>query len=324
MFGLVACEKKEEKPADGTKDQQGNTEPAGKETRSLIHVNAGMSDDFQRVTAQALKEAVEEAGWTYELMDPNGNMNTQVEMIENATVKNPDVIAINSIDPEAIVPACQAAIDKGILIIEVGNIVNIEDMPIRAFPDFAEVGEIAMTELCEAIGGEGEILLMNYEVRSAAVVGREEGWRKVLKKYPNITVTEQFADLDYAAMQTVAENMLQAHPNAKGIFGDTGAGVVGAVNAALALGRTDLVITGADSDKEILRHIKEGNVLCSVASDLPTYAKTFFAAAKNLIEGKDYESVFRMDNIKITQENVDEVFQTTFGYSLDDYIKTGK
>lgn len=70
--------KKEEKPADGTKDQQGNTEPAGKETRSLIHVNAGMSDDFQRVTAQALKEAVEEAGWTYELMDPNGNMNLKL------------------------------------------------------------------------------------------------------------------------------------------------------------------------------------------------------------------------------------------------------
>lgn len=316
---LIACTAN-----NGNGTSNGNSTNGNSDLKDLIiYVNAGMSDDFQRVSADAVERTAGELEWQYELMDANANMNTQVEMIENAIVKNPKIIAINSIDPDAIAEACQDALDKGILVIEVGNQVNIE-LPIRQVHDIVDMGRTGMQMIVDEIGGEGEVLILAYEVRSWSVTEREKGWQEILDENPSITLADtQFGALDYSAMQTVGENMLQANPNAVAIYGDTGAGVVGAVNAAETLGR-DVVITGADSDKEIMRFIYEDKVLASTAQDFGANAEMMVKNAVDYVDGKEYKTEVLTENLVITKDNVEELFEKFFGYPITEYIETGK
>ena len=80
---------------------------------------------------------------------------------------------------------------------------------------------------------------------------REGGAKEAMEKAGLKVVAVQPADSDRAKGQTVAENLLTANPNLKGIFATNDEMALGAANAAKSAGKT-LVIVGFDATNDAL------------------------------------------------------------------------
>jgi len=90
-----------------------------------------------------------------------------------------------------------------------------------------------------------------------------------------------------------AEDMLQGNPNLKGIFGINDDSALGALSAAEARGRNDMVIVGYDAIPEAVKAIQRGSALKADVAQQPRDlgAKTIEAISKHFAGGPVEKSV---------------------------------
>jgi ribose transport system substrate-binding protein len=133
------------------------------------------------------------------------------------------------------------------------------------------------------LNGQGEVGVIGQpEVQSG--LDRETGFKEEMKKYPGIKVA---ASLNGGGLRDkalkAAEDMLQGNPNLKGIFGINDDSALGALSAAEARGRNDLVIVGYDAIPEAVKAIQRGSALKADVAQQPRDlgAKTIEAISKH-------------------------------------------
>ncbi len=185
----------------------------------------------------------------------------QIADLEQMIARKPDVIFSIPIDPQSEAAAYKKAAAAGI------KLVFMDNVPVGMTPgkDYVSVtasdneqnAAFAARELAEAVGKKGEVgvitLVYDYYYSVAA---RKAGALKAFKDYPDIKVAEIGTFTSPEKAYSVANAMLTAHPDMKGVFvaWDTPAQQV--VAAAKTLGRKIVVTTNdlaADSALNVAR-----------------------------------------------------------------------
>ena len=135
--------------------------------------------------------------------------------------------------------------------------------------------------IARALGGQGSVgVIGQQEVQSG--LDRENGFKEEIGKHPGMKVV---AVLNGKGVRDqalkAAEDMLQGHPELKAIFGINDDSALGALSAAEARGRNDLVIVGYDATPEAVGAIKRGSQLKADVAQQPRDigAKTIEAIA---------------------------------------------
>ncbi len=120
------------------------------------------------------------------------------------------------------------------------------------------------------------------EVQST--IDREQGIREALKNYPNVEIvpTLNGGGVRDRALKA-ADDMLQSHPDLRAIFAINDETALGALSAAEARGKTDLVIVGYDAAPEAVAAIKRNSALKADVAQQPREigAKTIDAIARH-------------------------------------------
>ena len=115
-----------------------------------------------------------------------------------------------------------------------------------------------------------------------------------MKKYPGIKVAAVLngGGLRDKALKA-AEDMLQGNPNLKGVFGINDDSALGALSAAEARGRNDMVIVGYDAIPEAVKAIQRGSALKADVAQQPRDlgAKTIEAISKHFAGGPVEKSI---------------------------------
>lgn len=278
------------------------------------HANA-----FFLAEIEGVKETLKKGGIEAEVLapDPANDISTQVEDITQMVARGVDVIFVDALDKDGIKAALEEADRAEIPVIAIDS--NVEDKELVATiveSDNTAMGKMAGETLCEAIGGSGEVAVINWSTLQC-VRERVDGLKAVIEEsYPDVEIV---ADQDAFGVvedaQSIMESFLQTYPDLKGVFAinsPTAQGAAAAIKAAGLEGKISVVdIDGAQNDIDM---IKEGQILCSPVQFPKTIANKAMECAELIWAGKEDEVAkhYYVSGDNITEENLDQYDGKTY------------
>ena len=211
--------------------------------------------------AEAFNVSVEYRGAT------QYDVNEEITVLEQVIAKNPSGIAVSTMDPEALNPAINKAVDVGIPVVMFDA--DAPDSKAYAFlgTDNHYAGVEAAHKMAELINYSGEVGVVTHP-NQLNHKERTEGFRKTIKEeYSDIKVVEvKNGRGDQMISKEVSLELMEEYPELKGVFASEANGGVGVGKAVLEQQRKDdLHIIGFDTDKGTLDMIEEGVISATMA-----------------------------------------------------------
>jgi ABC-type sugar transport system substrate-binding protein len=195
------------------------------------------------------------------------SLQEQPNILETLIQQNYDAIFLATEDEKAMQPYLKAASEKGIPVFlfnmaEISKtdpyfVTNVSADQYNASVQIADWAMSHFKTKTQVAVIEGYPGLVNTQ--------RVDGFKNTIKKDPNLQiVASQPTDWTRAKGQTVAENILQAHPDVKFIYGLYDEMALGAVAAIKADGRSGIAVAGYDMTQDGYTAIAAGNMAASV------------------------------------------------------------
>lgn len=226
----------------------------------------GLNAEFMQLWAAALEAhpAVSEGMVDLTIFDGRFDALVQQDQFETMITQGFDAIIFVPIDIEAGATAVQAAADAGIPVFGSNTRVNSDLLTAYVGSDDVQSGYMEAKIVLDAIGCEGNVVILEGPIGQSAQIQRLEGNQKALAECPDVTVLEQqTANWSRAESQTLMENWLTAHPDSiDGVIGQNDEMALGAIEAIKAAGLNveDFAIAGIDGVTDALLAVKEGTM----------------------------------------------------------------
>lgn len=185
----------------------------------------------------------------------------QISKIENLIAMKPDVIEIDPTSTDGINSAIDEARNRGIPVVVSGIHVST-DVNASITADNKQGGILCGDYMGKILNGKGKVAMLLGTPGRDIIQNRENGFKEGIKKYEGIQiVAEQVADLERAKGVSVAENILQAHPDIDAIWAANDEMALGAVEAVRARGLIGKVkIGGFDATPDAVSAIEKGEM----------------------------------------------------------------
>jgi len=137
-----------------------------------------------------------------------------------------------------------------------------------------------------------------------ALVEVSSGFADGIAAYPNIkVVATQPANFARAKGLDVATNLLQANPDAVGIFAENDEMALGAVQALGAKAGKDVFVVGFDGTDDGVAAIKAGTMTASIAQQPDELGKKAVETALALIDGKKADATISVPVVVVTKDS---------------------
>ncbi len=187
----------------------------------------------------------------------------QLSQVEDVIVKKPSAIVFTPVDYKAMVPAVEKINAAKI------PVVNITDRSAGGeFVTFIgsndhQLGLETARHLLKALGGKGNVVILEGVKGSITNTDRTRGFRDAIKDFPNVKLlTSQPANYQRLQALQVMENLMQSYPEIDGVMAANDAMATGVIEALEGANRKALVI-GINGTKEAVDAIKAGRMLAS-------------------------------------------------------------
>jgi len=220
---------------------------------SITAVVNGMNDEAPHFGAKI----------TY--FDPAFDPQKQVSMIEDCIARKSDVIAVNAVDPAAVVPALKKAAEAGIPVImhnadtnEEGHRYSKTYVGVKSYDQGYAMG----ARLVKDFNGKADIVALTGKPGQTDAVNRAAGMEAAFKDAKasiNVLASEP-ADWSKDKALTVMQDLLTRYPNVQGVFAQDDGMAMGALQALKAAGVEGVKIYGIGAYKEACDAIKNGEM----------------------------------------------------------------
>ena len=169
-------------------------------------------------------------------------------------------------------------------------------------------GRIAGEAVARWLGGQGAVAVLEGIPGHESTDQRRQGFAAALAAHPGVRiVASQTASSERAQGFNVSQNILQAHPDLKAIFGTNDEMALGALEAVAAAGRSQTVkVVGFDASPDALANIRSGRLAGSVAQFPSEMGRQGVAAAVAFLRtGRPPAAVLHTKVELIDRSNVD-------------------
>lgn len=234
------------------------------------------------------------------------NQANQMEQLINAEV---DAIIIVPAQADSLGPQVQMANEAGIPVIAVNTtLAEGAGLTSAVLPDDVAAGAQEMQMMADALGGEGNIVILQGPLGSSPELDRSAGNMQTLEEYPDINVLAmETANWSRAEAADRMANWISA-------FGDEIDGVVaqnddmglGAVQALREAGIDDVFVVGIDGIEDGIRAVQNGDFIGSSLQHGRTQLAAGLAVAVLAAQGADLPEQFDYIMPPITPDNVDD------------------
>ena len=291
VIGMAACSTEGEKKEGGE---------GGKGTIGLAV--STLNNPFFVTLQEGAEAKAKELGMELTVLDAGDDATKQQSNIEDLLSKDISVLIVNPVDSEAVAPAVQEALDKGVKVIAVDRMVEGAEVDCSIASDNVAGAEMAAEYLVKEVGEGAEVAELEGVNGASATIDRGKGFHNIADKQLKV-VAKQTAEFNRDEGLKVMENILQANPNIKAVFAHNDEMALGALEA---LGGKKIVVAGFDATDDALKAIKDGKMGATVAQKPDLMGATAVETAKKLIDGETVEKSIPVEVKLITKDNVDE------------------
>jgi ribose transport system substrate-binding protein len=288
--------------------------PADGEAKPLniaVIVKAVTSDYWQTVGAGVEAAMAADPTITASFLGPNAetDIEDQIRIIEAQISAQVDALAVAPSQADQVQPTLEKAVAAGIPVILIDtDIAGFTNKAAFVGTDNKLGGQLGGEFIVNALQPGDEVAIIRGAAGDPVHNLREGGAKEAMEAAGLVVVDVQPANSDRAMGQTVAENLLTANPNLKGIFATNDEMALGALNAAQAAGRT-LVIVGFDATNDALMSIKEGGLAGSIAQFPTKIGELGTLTAAKVARGEAVEAFVNTGVEVVSKDNVDQFLQ---------------
>lgn len=233
------------------------------DSATYVFLPKSLNNPYWVDARKGMEAEAKKLGVTAQFLGPDtDDAAKQVAIFESILAKKPAGIAISPNDPASVTAIIAQARDAGIPVIAWDGPVANSKVQGYVGTDNVAAGEKEGDALAAAIGQKGKVAVVIGNLGAPNLNQRLQGLKKALAKYPGIQiVATQESHESVATAQSLAETLLQAHPDLAGFAGIGGSdlpGIAGALKSASLCGKTKAV--GFDVVPQGIQGMKDGCV----------------------------------------------------------------
>ena len=317
----AGCSSTEKAPADTATEDTANTE----NTESTANTDAEGGDTsseggrifgytcmdgtnpFFVALENSIREVVEANGDTLISMDPANDSNTQIDQIEDMISRGVEVMFVNPVDADGIIPALDMLKEADIPMF--GFDTQVGDMSYLvsyAGSDNYNAGYVCGVDLAEKVPEGGDILVIDSPTMQS-ITDRVDGFLAAIEESGvafNI-VGQQDGQGNQQVSNQKATDMLTANPDVVAIFGGNDPTALGAYTAADAAVMSPMIY-GVDGSPDVKALLGSTMMEGTGAQSPMTIGKTIAETAYSWLNGEEVEEFIPIETFLITADNVAE------------------
>jgi ribose transport system substrate-binding protein len=239
---------------------------AGAETIGIFTKSAG--NPIARAVRAGADVVAKANGFTVFHYIPTSpdNVPQQTALVEEALRAKHDAIVFTPVDVKAMVPPVQKINAAGIPVVNVSDrLAGGDAVAFIGTDDYGIALDTART-LLKAMGGKGNIVVLEGPDTIPTAVGRLRGFKDALKEYPEVKVLlSKSAMYARPAALDLIKTMLKLNPPPQidGVLAANDAMALGALEAFKDAKKKVPLIVGINASKEVVDLIKSGDILAS-------------------------------------------------------------
>ena len=255
----------------------------------------------------SIREVVEANGDTLISMDPANDSNTQIDQIEDMISRGVEVMFVNPVDADGIIPALDMLKEADIPMF--GFDTQVGDMSYLvsyAGSDNYNAGYVCGVDLAEKVPEGGDILVIDSPTMQS-ITDRVDGFLAAIEESGvefNI-VGQQDGQGNQQDSNQKATDMLTANPDVVAIFGGNDPTALGAYTAADAAGLSPMIY-GVDGSPDVKALLGSTMMEGTGAQSPMTIGKTIAETAYRWLNGEEVEEFIPIETFLITADNVAE------------------
>lgn len=282
----------------------------------ICYVTAAEAHPYVTPANEAFDAAAAEAGATVTRLSQEFDVQTGTEQLTTCVGRNPDGIVLWPLDPQAYIPGLIAAQDAGIPVVLINSPMDDEALPyVTSFtgPDVYEEGVLSADALNEALGGEGNVVIIAGQAGNGTTIGRTDGFTERLTELGSGIEVLQIVNADFdqqKALEASRDLITRFGDDIDGVYANDDTMARGFIDAWAESGRSlDEIppIVGINGQKDAFESIKAGEFFATIVQspveDGKLALNTIVAAAR----GESVEARIGIPLTVVTIDNVNEV-----------------
>lgn len=295
---LAACA-----PAAVTQQPAATEPPAAEGGVTLGLVLSTLNNPFFVSLRDGAQGAADAAGAELIVVDAQDDSAKMTAGIEDLINRGVDALLINPTDADAVVPAIQKANEANIPVFTVDRGSNGGTVVSHIASDNVAGGRMAAEFLCEAIGGQGNVVELQGIAGTSAARDRGQGFNDYMSAECTgaTIVAQQTANFNRDEGLTVFENILQAQPEVAAVFAHNDEMILGAIQAAEAASRTGIVFVGFDAIDDAVAAVEAGTLAATVAQQPDLMGQLAVETAVKSLAGEQVEASIPVDLSLVTK-----------------------
>lgn len=286
------------------------SEAAGNKTWQIAMIPKGTTHVYWNSVHAGAAKAAKESGVTLHWQGPlkEDDRQVQIQTVQNFISRGVDAIALAPLDSRSLVPVVKAAGNKGIPVVIFDSDLDADLYRSFVATDNREGGRLGARRLAEAVGGKGKVILLRYAEGSASTTHREEGFLAEMKKFApaiQLVSANQYAGVTMEKAYQVAQNLVNRHPDADGVFCANEVStqaVLRALQTARKAGKVKLV--GFDANETLVNAMKSGEVHGLAVQDPFKMGYLAVKTAVQVLQGEPVDRRIDTGVTMVTPENM--------------------
>ncbi|WP_111765797.1 substrate-binding domain-containing protein [Nakamurella deserti] len=281
---------------------------AGSAAASDYTIGISVADQkslFYIAAVDGMEKAAADLGVKTVVLSADNNSTQQVNQVNDLITQQVDALIFIAQDATAAAAGVRAANKAEIPVIAVDQKPESGDGKLATYiaTDSVKAADALCTWMFEQIGGSGEIGILQGVLGATAELQRSQGCQQALDKTPGVTVVaKQAANWDETEGYKAAQNMLQANPDIKAIFGESDAMAMGAAKAAKDAGKT-IVTVGIDGFPTMVKAIQDKLTNATQAQVPYVMGQQSVKDALTILGGGSVPAEQYQDTVLVTQDN---------------------
>ena len=264
------------------------------------------ADFFNQIKQSVIREA-KARGARVVVVDAHGDSATQVSQIQDLITRGVKALIYIPAGATAAGVPVRAAEAAHIPVIAVDR--NPPDAPATTFiaTDSVTAAKTLGDFVCKQTGGKGEVAIIQGQIGTTPEMDRNKGFDEALAACPGLKVVAKQPSQEWSQSEgfSIAQDMLQRHPDITVFFGRADALALGAAQAVkVAHPDHPVIVVGFDGDAAGLKAVRDGVLAATMTQKTQLMGKLAVDSALALADGQSEPKTQLQAAVLTTKGNV--------------------